>query len=120
MLKFTEDHEWLRPEGDVVTVGITEYATVQLGDIVFVELPEPGVTVTKGQEIVTIESVKAASDITAPIDGEIVEINEKIVEEPGLVNAEPTTGGWFFKIRPTNGADLDGFMDEAAYNAMTE
>lgn len=119
MLKFTEEHEWLRQDGDLVTVGITAFASEQLGDIVFVELPEVGTTVEKGKEVVTIESVKAASDIAAPIDGGIVEINERIVEEPSLVNSDPLGEGWFFRIRPDDGTNLDGFMDQAAYDAMT-
>ncbi|MEM7499459.1 MAG: glycine cleavage system protein GcvH [Pseudomonadota bacterium] len=118
-MKYTEDHEWLRAEGDEVTVGITAYATEQLGDIVFVELPEAGKKVEKGQEIVTIESVKAASDIVAPVDGEIVGINERIVEEPSLVNSDPLGEGWFFKLRPADGADIDALMDEDAYKAIT-
>lgn len=118
MLRYTEDHEWLSPgEGGEITVGITAHAAEQLGDIVFVELPEPGTEVSKGDEIVTIESVKAASDITAPIDGTITAINEAVSETPGSVNEDPT-GAWFFRIAPKEGEDLDGFMDEAAYQAM--
>jgi len=119
MLKYTEEHEWLRAEDDEVVVGITVFAAEQLGDIVFVELPEVGAEVEAGQEIVTIESVKAASDIGAPLDGEIVEINEAIVAEPSLVNSDPLGEGWFFRIRPSGAASLDEFMDEAAYRALT-
>lgn len=115
MMKFTEEHEWLLPEGDTVTVGITAYAAEQLGDVVFVELPEPGAEVTKDEEIVVIESVKAASDIMAPIDGEIVEINEALVENPALVGEDPQGEAWFFKMKPADMSELDGFMDEAAY-----
>jgi glycine cleavage system H protein len=117
-MKYTEEHEWLRPEGDAVTVGITDYAAEQLGDIVFVELPEVGREVAKGEEIVTLESVKAASDIQAPMDGVITEVNEAIVADPSLVNSAPTGEGWFFRMKPSGGADLDGFMDEAAYKDM--
>lgn len=117
-MKYTEEHEWLRKEGDVVVVGITEHATVQLGDLVFVELPEVGTQVKKDEEIVVIESVKAASDILAPLDGEIVEVNEAIVETPESVNADPLGAGWFFKIKPSDPGQMDGYMDEAAYNAM--
>lgn len=117
-MKFTEEHEWLRPEDDVVVVGITEHATTQLGDIVFVELPEVGTTVTKDEEVVVIESVKAASDITAPIDGEIVEVNTALADNPGLANEDAIGAGWFFKIKPADPSQMDSLMDEAAYNAM--
>lgn len=114
-MKFTEEHEWLRREGDLVVVGITEHAASQLGDVVFVELPEPDTTVAKGDEICVIESVKAASDILAPLDGEIVEVNEALVGNPALVNEDPQGDAWFFKMRPATMADLDGFMDEDEY-----
>ncbi len=114
-MKYTEEHEWLRPEGDIVVVGITEHAAEQLGDVVFVELPEAGTEVSKDDEIVVIESVKAASDILAPLDGEIVEINEALTDNPGLVNEDPLGAGWFFKIKPASMSDLDDYMDEAAY-----
>ena len=114
-MKFTEDHEWLHSDGDVVVVGITEHASEQLGDVVFVELPEVGTQVAKGDEVVVIESVKAASDIMAPIDGEITEINEALTDEPGKVNEDPTGEAWFFKIKPTDDGQLDGYMDEDAY-----
>lgn len=117
-MKFTEEHEWLRTEGDNVVVGITPHATSQLGDIVFVELPDVGTTVTKGEEIVVIESVKAASDIVAPIDGEIVEVNDALSDNPALANDDATGEGWFFKIKPSDASQLDGLMDEAAYNAL--
>jgi glycine cleavage system H protein len=119
-MKFTEEHEWLKPEGDLVVVGITEHAASQLGDIVFVELPEAGTAISKGDEIVVIESVKAASDILAPLDGEIVEVNEALADTPALVNEDAMGAAWFFKMRPANMADLDGYMDEAAYLAMVE
>jgi len=117
-MKFTEDHEWLRPEGDLVVVGITEHAATQLGDIVFVDLPEAETIVTKGDGIVVIESVKAASDILAPLDGEIVEVNEALVKNPALVNEDPMGDAWFFKMRPESMDDLDDYMDEAEYREM--
>jgi glycine cleavage system H protein len=115
MLRYTEEHEWLRLDGDEVTVGITEYAAQQLGDLVFVELPDEGVTVAKGDEIVTIESVKAASDIAAPLDGQITEVNPVIVANPALVNEDPMEDGWFFKMTLAEPSDLDELMDEEAY-----
>ncbi len=117
-MKYTEEHEWLRTEGDVVVVGITEHATTQLGDIVFVELPEVGTVVTKDEEVVVIESVKAASDITAPIDGEIVEVNTALADNPGLANEDANGAGWFFKIKPADPSQMDSLMDEAAYKAL--
>ncbi len=117
MLKYTEDHEWLRADGDEVTVGITAHAAEQLGDVVFVELPEVGRAVEQGEEIVVIESVKAASDIVAPIAGTITAVNEALADAPGEVNADPAAA-WFFRIKPEGGVDLSGFMDEDAYNAM--
>ncbi|MEM1300727.1 MAG: glycine cleavage system protein GcvH [Pseudomonadota bacterium] len=117
-MKYTEEHEWLKAEGDLIVVGITEHASVQLGDIVFVELPEVGASVSKDDDIVVIESVKAASDICAPLDGEIVEINEAIVDEPAKVNEDPLGAGWFFKMRPSDTGQMDGYMDEAAYKEM--
>lgn len=114
-MKFTEQHEWLKPEGDEVVVGITEHAANELGDIVFIELPEEGKTVSKDDEIVVIESVKAASDIMAPVDGEITEVNDAIVDEPGKVNEDPMGDGWFFKIKPSDPSQMDDLMDEAAY-----
>ena len=116
-MKFTEEHEWLRPEGEIVVVGITDYAAEQLGDIVFVELPEAGTTVSKDDEVVVIESVKAASDILAPIDGEIVEVNEALADNPALVNEDAQGDGWFFKMKPADAGALDDLMDEAAYKA---
>ncbi|WP_422372740.1 glycine cleavage system protein GcvH [Hoeflea sp.] len=118
MLKFTEDHEWLKIEGDVATVGITEHAAEQLGDLVFVELPEPGTSFEKGGEASTVESVKAASDVYCPLDGEIVEVNQAIVDDPSLVNSDPTGDGWFFKLKLANAADADALMDETAYKTM--
>lgn len=117
MLRFTEEHEWLKQDGDEVVVGITEHAAEQLGDLVFVELPEEGTVVAKGDEVVTIESVKAASDISAPLDGEITEVNPAIVANPALVNEDPMEDGWFFKMTLADPSDLDGLMDEDAYRA---
>lgn len=117
-MKFTEEHEWLRIEDDLVVVGITEHASTQLGDIVFVELPDEGDTVSKDDEVVVIESVKAASDILAPLDGEITEINPALEDEPAKVNEDPLGAGWFFKIRPSNLSQVDDYMDEAAYNKL--
>ncbi|WP_371225913.1 glycine cleavage system protein GcvH [Roseovarius sp. 2305UL8-3] len=117
-MKFTEEHEWLREEDGVIVVGITEHASEQLGDIVFVELPEVGTEVTKDDEIVVIESVKAASDILAPIDGEIVEVNEALADEPSKVNEDAIGDGWFFKIKASDPSQMDDYMDEAAYQAF--
>lgn len=117
-MKYTEDHEWLSLDGDIVTVGITEYAATQLGDVVFVELPEVETQVARGDEIVVIESVKAASDIMAPVDGEIVEINEALVDKPALVNDDPTGAAWFFKIKLDDPSVLDEFMDEDEYKDL--
>lgn len=114
-MKYTEDHEWLLADGDVITVGITEHAATQLGDVVFVELPEIETQVAKGDEIVVIESVKAASDIVAPLDGEIVAINEALVDNPSMVNDDPTGEAWFFKIKVETAAALDDFMTEDEY-----
>lgn len=117
-MKYTEEHEWLRTDGDVVVVGITEHATTQLGDIVFVELPEVGTEVAKDDEVVVIESVKAASDIGAPIDGVIVEVNSALADNPALANEDPLGEGWFFKIKPSDSSQMDACMDEAAYTAL--
>lgn len=114
-MRFTEDHEWLRLDGDVVTVGITDHAAEQLGDVVFVELPEIEAQVAKGDEICVIESVKAASDILAPVDGEIVAVNEALLDTPGMVNADPQGDAWFFKIRLDDPSVLEEFMTEDEY-----
>ncbi|MGO7207880.1 glycine cleavage system protein GcvH, partial [Rhizobium ruizarguesonis] len=108
MLKFTEEHEWLKIEGGVATVGITNYAVDQLGDLVFVELPEVGATFSKNGNAATVESVKAASDVYCPLDGEITEVNPAIVADPSLVNSDPQGAGWFFKLKLANAADADG------------
>lgn len=114
-MKYTEEHEWLLVEGDTVTVGITTHAAEQLGDVVFVELPEAGTEVSKDDEIVVIESVKAASDILAPLDGEIIEVNDAIVDNPAMVNDDPEGEAWFFKIKPSDLSQMDDYMDEAGY-----
>ncbi|HIP77931.1 MAG TPA: glycine cleavage system protein GcvH [Kiloniellaceae bacterium] len=118
--RYTEDHEWLSVEGDVATVGISNHAQEQLGDIVFVELPEIGKALTKGSEAAVVESVKAASEIYAPADGEVVEVNEALNDEPGKVNSEPESGGWFFKMKLADAGQLADLMDEAAYGAFVE
>ncbi len=117
-LYYTQDHEWLRVEDGVATVGITDYAQEQLGDLVFVELPEVGRTLAKGDTAIVVESVKAASDVYAPADGEITEVNEALSTEPALVNSAPTEGGWLWKMRLSNPDQLAGLMDEAGYKAM--
>jgi glycine cleavage system H protein len=114
MLKFTEEHEWLDIDAGVATVGITAHATDQLGDLVFVELPEVGAVFAKGDAAATVESVKAASDVYCPLDGEIVAINDAVVADPSLINSDPS-GSWFFKLKLKNAADADGLLDEAAY-----
>jgi glycine cleavage system H protein len=117
-MKFTEEHEWLRSEGDIVVVGITVHASTQLGDVVFVELPEEGATVSKDDEIVVIESVKAASDILAPLDGEIIEINEALSDEPSKVNEDPMGEAWFFKMKPSDPSQVEEYMTEDEYNKL--
>ena len=117
-MKYTAEHEWLRAEGDEVGVGITAHAAEQLGDVGFVELPESGANVTKDDETVVIESVKAASDILAPIDGEITAVNEAIVETPNMVNDDPEGDAWFFRMTVADASQMEDFMDEAAYKAF--
>ncbi|MFZ1661391.1 MAG: glycine cleavage system protein GcvH [Paracoccaceae bacterium] len=117
-MKYTEEHEWLRVEGDLVVVGITEHAAEQLGDVVFVELPEVETMLSKGDEAAVIESVKAASDILAPLDGEVVEVNDKLVDNPALVNSDALGAAWFFKIKVEDLSVLDDYMDEDAYKAL--
>lgn len=114
-MKFTEEHEWLLAEGDLIIVGITAHAAEQLGDVVFVELPDAGIEVVKDDEVVVIESVKAASDILSPLDGEIVEVNEPLADNPGLVNEDAMGEAWFFKIKPSDLSPMDDYMDEAEY-----
>ena len=117
-MKYTKEHEWLRVEGDLVVVGITQHAAEALGDVVFVELPEVETQVGAGDEVCVIESVKAASDILAPVDGEIVEVNEKLSDNPGLVNDDPLGEAWFFKMKLDDLGVLDDFMDEDEYNEL--
>lgn len=119
-MKFTEEHEWLLADGDEVIVGITSHASEALGELVFVELPEVGTTVAKGDDAVVIESVKAASDILAPLDGEITEVNEALIENPTLVNEDPQGAAWFFKLKLSNPSDMDELLDEAAYKALID
>jgi glycine cleavage system H protein len=119
MMKFTEDHEWLRVDGDIGTVGITPFAQEKLGDLVFVELPSAGAKFEKGAPAATVESVKAASDVYAPVGGEVVEVNGRIANEPGLVNADPTGDGWLFKIRIGNPGEIDALLDDEAYTKLT-
>ena len=118
MLKFTQEHEWVRVEGGVGTVGISDYAQQQLGDVVFVEVPEVGRTVEKGGEIAVVESVKAASDIYAPVSGEVVAVNDAIVGDPAKVNADAMGEGWFIKLRLADPGQIESLMDRAAYDAF--
>tara|TARA_R110002072_G_scaffold120755_2_gene254041 strand:- start:903 stop:1280 length:378 start_codon:yes stop_codon:yes gene_type:complete len=115
-LKFSKEHEWVRLEGDIATVGISDFAQQQLGDVVFVELPDVGRQVVRNGDAAVVESVKAASEVYAPVDGEIVEVNAALEEDPELVNQSPTGEGWFMKIRVSDASQLDDMMDEAAYN----
>jgi len=116
---FTSDHEWLRIEGDVATVGVTDYAQSQLGDVVFVELPKVGRNLKKSEAAAVVESVKAASDVYAPISGEVIEVNEELAAEPALVNSDAGGKAWFFKIRIADKSELGGLMDETAYAKHT-
>lgn len=115
---YTQDHEWLTVDGGVATIGITDYAQEQLGDIVFVELAEVGKTVGKGDTAVVVESVKAASDVYAPVDGEITAANDALTGDPALVNSAPTKGGWLWKMKLSDESQLDGLLDEAGYKAL--
>ena len=112
---FTEEHEWIEVEGDSATIGITDYAQGQLGDIVFDEVPEAGTTLAKGKEAAVVESVKAASDVYAPVSGTVTEGNAALEDDPALVNSAAETDGWFFKLALSDAGELDGLMDEAAY-----
>jgi glycine cleavage system H protein len=116
---YTADHEWLRIDGDVATIGVTDYAQTQLGDVVFVDLPKVGRVVKKAEAAAVVESVKAASDVYAPISGEVLEVNDALGADPSLVNSDPTGGAWFFKIKIADRQELDGLMDESAYKAHT-
>ncbi|MBX9860086.1 MAG: glycine cleavage system protein GcvH [Sphingomonas sp.] len=115
---FTEDHEWVELDGEIGTVGITEYAQGQLGDIVFVDVPEEGKEVTKGDEAAVVESVKAASDVYSPVSGTVIEGNAALADTPGLVNEDPEGDGWFFKLTLSDPAEVEGMMDEVAYEAF--
>ncbi|NQU69206.1 MAG: glycine cleavage system protein GcvH [Rhodospirillales bacterium] len=119
-LKYTKDHEWVRVEGDTAIIGISDFAQEQLGDVVFVELPEIGKQLKKGAEAAVIESVKAASEVFAPVSGEVVDTNGPLADNPGLVNEAPTGDGWFLKIRINDASELDGLMDEDAYLKFTQ
>lgn len=120
MRYFTDEHEWIDVDGEVATVGITDYAQGQLGDIVFVELPAVGTAIAKGKDAAVVESVKAASDVYAPIDGEVTEANGALEEDPALVNTAPEGEGWFFKMTIADAGQLEGLMDAAAYKAFVE
>ena len=114
-LRFTKDHEWIRQDGDTAVIGITDYAQQQLGDIVYVELPAPGSRVEAGKEAAVVESAKAASEVYAPISGEVVAVNDAIADDPAKVNADPMGEGWFLSVKLDDPSALDGLMDEAAY-----
>jgi glycine cleavage system H protein len=118
--RYTRDHEWIRLDGDTATVGITDYAQEQLGDIVFVELPEVGKKLTKGAEAAVVESVKAASEVFAPVTGEVVEVNDTLADAPGSVNDEPEGSGWFMKLKVRDRAEVEALMDSDAYKAFLE
>ena len=117
---YTPEHEWIRLDGDTATVGITNFAQGQLGDIVFVELPDAGRQVTKGGEAAVVESVKAASDVYAPVSGEVTEANEALSDDPSLVNTDPEGEGWFFRLRLSDSSELDGLMDADSYKSFCE
>jgi glycine cleavage system H protein len=114
-LYFTKEHEWIRVDGDLATIGISNHAQEQLGDIVFAEVPEAGRRVSKGQEAAVVESVKAASDVYAPVSGEVVEGNQAVADDPALINSDPEGEGWFFKLKLDDPSAVDGLMDEASY-----
>ncbi len=120
MLKFTKDHEWIRLDGEIATVGITGFAQDQLGDLVFVELPEIGRSVAQGDEVAVVESTKAAGEVYAPADGEVTEVNSTLEDEPGQVNSDPLGNGWLFKLKLRDPDQLAALMDEAAYTAFAE
>ena len=119
-LRFTKDHEWIRLEGGIATVGITDHAQNALGDVVFVDLPELGREVTEGEAVAVVESVKAASDVYAPLAGRVVAVNAALGETPGLINSEPTGEGWFFRLEGVDAAAIAELMDEATYAAFVE
>ena len=117
---YTKEHEWIRAEGDQATVGITDFAQGQLGDVVFVELPDVGKQVTKGGEAAVVESVKAASDVYSPVSGEVTEANQALVDDPSLANSDPESEGWFFRLRLSDQSELDGLMDADAYKSFCD
>ena len=119
-VKYTRDHEWIRIDADTAVIGITDYAQTQLGDVVYVELPAIGRRFEKGKEAAVVESVKAASEVYAPVSGEVIAINEALSGEPGKINADPMGEGWFLKLRIANAKELDELMDEAAYQSFVE
>jgi glycine cleavage system H protein len=118
MLKFTSDHEWILVENDSAVIGVTQYAQEKLGDLIFVQLPKPGTVLQAGAAAAVVESVKAASDVYAPINGEVTEVNQQVVDDPTLVNSDPAGKGWLFKLRIADRSQLDGLMDEPAYRAL--
>jgi glycine cleavage system H protein len=119
-LRFTNDHEWIRVEGDTATVGITDYAQQQLGDVVFVELPDVGRMLERGKDAAVVESVKAASEVYAPVDGTVTEVNPLLLDQPDTVNTDPQGSGWFFKVKLADIAQLDALLDEVQYNNMIQ
>jgi glycine cleavage system H protein len=119
-LRYSEEHEWVSVEGNVATVGISDFAQEQLGDVVFVELPEVGAAISAGDQVAVVESVKAASEVFSPVSGEVVEINDVIVEEPAGVNVDAEGDGWFFKIKLTDPSEIDDLMDAKAYAAFVK
>lgn len=118
MIRFTKDHEWVRLDGTIVTVGITAHAQEALGDLVFVELPEPGREVTEAEAVAVVESVKAASDVYAPLTGRVTEVNPALIDDPALVNRDPVGDGWFFKLELADTAGFDALLDQSAYDAL--
>lgn len=119
-MRFSKDHEWIRTDGDGATIGITDHAQNALGDVVFVDLPELGRIVASGEACAVVESVKAASDVYAPIAGKIIEVNSALSDDPGLVNREPTEGGWFFRIESADADEIAVLMDEGAYHSFVD
>ena len=118
--RYTEDHEWAALDGDIITIGITDYAQSQLGDIVYVELPEVGRTLDQGEETAVVESVKAAGDVTSPVTGEVIEINDVLNDEPELVNQDPENEGWFFKVKMMEPEQYADLQDKDSYSKMLE
>ena len=119
-IKYTEDHEWLKIEGDIATVGITDHAQDALGDVVFVELPNVGQSYDQKDSVGVVESVKAASDVYMPVSGEVTEVNEALRDDPSLANSDPLNAGWFFKVKLSNAAEVDALLDQAAYDELVQ